>query len=354
MSASSSSEQGFPLFPAGMAAMGLLAVVLGRGLAHALPGTIVGYDAWVSLALTLGAFCAQFFAIVGATLAVRSALWLALQRPAPHNRSPHFWHTSVATAGKAGLGCCALFVCAVVFVAAQPRVVAFGPIALTLLSLSVAALLGVCASLALESRATRALSLIAVHGALACLIHTFARLTAYNASTEGHLLQYDFARVLSTCAQAAECLLLVLASVWLWRNGSTFARAATSVLVACAPAVAWSNADTGLRLALVRSLEQLCPHPDPFLPATLRLCIEFVIVALACGAVLNTKAPRSSRLVVCFTLLGRSSGDTPLGALLLLLASLSLLVQIALESTTVSPSSNDELRQPTTTSGVHV
>lgn len=354
MSASSSSEQGFPLFPAGLATLGLLAVGLGRGVSHALPGTIAGYDAWVSMTLTLGAFCAQFFAVVGATLAVRSALWLALQRETPNKTTTRFWQTSAARAGKAALGCCALFVCAVVFVAAQPRVVAFGPVALTLLSLSVAALLGISASLALEARATRALSLIAVHAALACLIHTFARLTAYTASVEGNLVQYDFARVLSTSAQATECLLVVLAGVWLWRNGSTFARAVTSVLVACAPAVAWGTADSGLRLALVRSLEQLCPHPDPFLPTSLRLCVEFVILALACGVALNSKAPRSSGLVVCFALLGRSSGDTPLGALLLLLASLSVLVQIALESTTVPLSPNDELRQPTTTSGVHV
>lgn len=335
----------------GLAALGWLAVVLGRGVAQALPGTIAGYDAWVSGSLTFGAFCSQFFAVVGATLAIRGALWFALQGHHPKQRSP-WWQKSGSVAGKLALGLCALFVAAVVFVAAQPRVVAFGPIALTLLSFSVSVLLGLCAVSALESRPTRALSLIAVNAAIAGLIYTLARLTAYQASNTGSMSQFEFARGLSTAAAAVEWLLLAVSALWLWRNSDSLTRAVASVPILCAPAVAWNTPEGGL-LAFVRSLEQLCPHPDPFLPLALRLSLELVVLALAFGAVITPKGPRLGGLVVCFALLGRSSGDTPLGALLLLLASLALLVLTTLEASPTRVSTpNSELSQPV--SSVHV
>jgi hypothetical protein len=354
LSTSSSSEQGFPLFPAGLAWLGLLSVLVGRGMAQALPGTIAGYDTWVSMCLTFGAFCSQLLAVVGATLAIRSALWLVLQPRHSERKHVPGWQKSFGVGAKALLGCCALFVSAVVFVAAQPRVIAFGPIALTLLSCCVSLLLGVSASMALESRATRAISLVAVHAALASLVHTLARLTAYQGSLEGSLGQFDFARGLSTGASIAEWLLVAVAGTWLWRNSDALARAVTSVLIVCAPAILWNPPHSGLRLALVRSVEQLCPHPDPFLPVSLRFTVELIIVALAFGAVVNNRGPRLGGLVVCFALLGRSSADTPLGALLLLLASLALLVMIALESSPLLSTSSDQPSQPPATTSVHV
>jgi hypothetical protein len=354
LSTASSSEPGSPLFPLGLTSVGLLAVVIGRALAQALPGSIAGYDGLVSLCLTFGAFCSQFFAVVGATLAIRAALWLALQNQPTLSGRAGWLRKVTSTAGKAALGCGALFVCAVVFVAAQPRVVTFGPVVLSLLSFGMAVLLGISASSALEPRNTRALSLIAAHAATAGLLHTLARLVAYQASTDGSLVQFEVARGLSTCAAIVECLLVAVSSVWLWRNSGSFTRALTSVLVLCAPAVTWNTPESGVRLALVRSIEQLCPHPDPFLPTALRLSLEVVVLALACGAVVNTKGPRMSGLVVCFALLGRSSGDTPLGALLLLLASLALLVLVALETSPVPSASTHAISQPPTTSSVHV
>lgn len=347
---SAPSEQGSTLLPPGLATLGLLAVVVGRAVGQALPGTIAGYDAWVSAVLTLGAFCSQFFAVVGATLAIRGALWVALQRPATRRSATSVWLKPVYLTGKVALSCCALFVAAVVFVAAQPRMVTFGPIALTLLSFSVAVLLGMSSTLALESRATRALSLVAVHAAVAGLLHTLARLTAYQASGNGDLGQFDFARGLSTAAAGVEWLLLIVCAVWLWRNSEPVTRAVTSALILCAPAVAWNTPEGGVRLAIVRSIEQLCPHPDPFLPLALRLSTEFAVLALACGAIINPKGPRLAGLIVCFALLGRSSGDTPLGALLLLLASLALLILMLLESSPVPSSSNNELSSPATSS----
>src|SRR5690606_13172862 len=116
-----SAERDLLFVPAGLGALALMAAFFGRGLSAALPGAVVGFDALVRGVLALGAFASQLFAIAGAPVSLRLALWLATHRGLPF-------------ALKAALAAASVCVCLVVFFSAQPRLFVVGPLVLGVVS----------------------------------------------------------------------------------------------------------------------------------------------------------------------------------------------------------------------------
>lgn len=304
------SDRDFLFVPAGLGLLAVAAVFLGRGLAIALPGTVVGLDGIVNLVLTLGAFTSQLFAIAGATVSLRIALWLSTHRGLP-------W------AVKAWQGATSLFVCLVVFFSAQPRLFIVGPLVLGLLSLASGSLLILAGQLSMRSE-TR-ISMLATLGGFTTLVHTGARLVALDASSTGDGLQFDAARVVATLGTALDLVFVVSAAIWLWFNTQPTTRAWGSIVVACLPAVFVGSPVSGPRYVAQRTADALTSHPDPFLPLFVQWGLECGALTLAALCVLERNPARSARLAIAFALLGRTTSDRPLGALLLLLSALCLL-----------------------------
>lgn len=309
---SSAPDRDFLFVPAGLGLLALGAVFLGRGLATALPGTVVGFDNAVNLVLATGAFASQLFAIAGAVVSLRLALWLST-------------HRGLAGVMKAWLGASCLFVCLVVFFSAQPRLFNVGPLVLGLLSLASGGLLLLTGQWAVGRPHTRWLPTLLSLGALTALCHTAARLTALAASTAGNGLQFDISRAVATMGTVLDAAFVVYSAAWLWFNSHVVSRATGSVLLACIPAVFVGDPQSGPRYVAQRTADALTSHPDPFFPLFVQWGLECSALTLAAVAVLDPSPGRAARLAVAFTLLGRTTSDRPLGALLLVLGALCLL-----------------------------
>lgn len=301
------------LVPTGLSVLGLLAVYVGRGLSQALPGTLSGMDRVVSAMLFAGSFVTQLFAIVGATIGLRWALSLGGQLRLP-------------PALRAGAVLVALSVCLIVFFAAQPRQYALGQLILGGVGAAASILLAVAAIRGALHKATRALGLIAAVCAAAALLHLGARSLARSASSVADIERFELAQAIATMGFALEVGAAVLAGVWLWRNTGVVTRASASVLFACVPAVLLGDASQGFRLAVVRTLERLTAHPDPLLPTSVVLALHLAIMVLLIAALASSRRTGLGTVILAFVLLGRSSPDAPVGALLLTLGALSLLM----------------------------
>ncbi len=312
LGALTTSERETLFVPAGLGLLAVIAVFLGRGLAAALPGAVVGLDAVVNLVLTFGAFTSQLFAIAGATVSLRLALWLSTHRGL---------HWGV----KGWLGTTSLFVCLVVFFAAQPRLFIVGPLVLGLLSFASGGLLILSGQLSMRFSETRTISRLATLAGFTTLFHTGARLVALDASSTGDGIQFDVARAVATFGATLDLVFVVGAAVWLWFNTRATTRAWGSVVLACLPALFVGSPASGPRYVAQRTADAMTSHPDPFLPLFVQWGLECGALTLAALCVLERSQARSARLAVAFALLGRTTSDRPLGALLLLLSALCLL-----------------------------
>ena len=138
-------------------------------------------------------------------------------------------------------------------------------------------------------------------------------------------MQFEVARALASLAFLAEVAAVALAAVWVWRRLSPVQRGVGAVLMACVPALLTSQPATGFRLAVKRALEQLSVHPDPLVPLVLPVALHLAVLVLVTLSVC-TRTGQACAAIIGLALLGRSSGDAPLGALLLSLSALILLL----------------------------
>lgn len=311
-----SSERDVLFLPAGLGALALLAALLGRGLSIALPGAVVGFDTAVNTVLTLGAFTSQLFAIAGAVVSMRLALWLATHRGLPFSL-------------KTSLAAASLFVCLVVFFSAQPRLFIVGPLVLGLCSFGSAGLLLWSALVGAIERGARAVSIIGWLAALTAVFHTAARLLALVASNGGDGLQYDVARALATLGSCLDAALLSMAGLWLWPRVHAATKAWSAVALACIPAMFIGTPHSGPRYLLQRMADALTSHPDPFLPLFVQWGLELTALTLSVVCLTDRGPSRLTRLTLAFALLGRTTSDRPLGALLLVLSALCILLPLA-------------------------
>lgn len=302
--------------PVGLGALALLATLLGRGLAVAVPGAISGFDRLVNAIITAGAFCSQLFAIAGAIVSLRLALGLTTHPALP------FWR-------KATFAGSSVFVCLVVFFSAQPRLFLVGPLVLTLVSFIGCGLLLYAAGRAALDSSTRALSVLATLAGLTAAVHTAARLVALDASSGGDGLQYDIARAIATVASALDLALVVASGLWLWLRVQPHTKAWSVVALACIPALFIGSPERGPRYLLQRMADALTSHPDPFLPLFAQWGLESFALTLSAACLADSRPPRLERLALAFALLGRTTSDRPLGALLLILSAFCILLPMA-------------------------
>jgi hypothetical protein len=308
-------------FPRPVVALALLAVIVGRGLGQALPGSLTGIDSMIGVVETAAALLTQ----LSATLLMAQALRTALLLLFTSNGNP-LW--------KVVLGSTTLLMALTTLFAA---LLSHNQLAPQWTALSATMVLGTLAysgALALQDRERRGLGLIVLGVACTGLLHTLARVVALVAASRASGEGFDLARGLTTMAFSFESVCLGASFIWLLRPQVSWLKTAIGVVgVLTVLGALFALRPDGWGFVAGRTLEQLSAHPDPFLPNVVRYTFELwgLLAALGC-LVLPKRAPQLL-MALGLCLLGRSSADVPIGAVFLLNGALALQLGRNTEST---------------------
>lgn len=291
----------------------LVATVLGRGLAPALPGSTAGIGPLIVGVEQVGAFASQFMAVMGVATCVRLLLATI------ECRSYLFRPVAIVTCAAA----------LPIIISASSRHLA-PPWLVALMALSAA--LALVASLpVLRAEHSRAAGLVLLTVTSGSIVSAAGRIIAIYASHHVHASLFSLARGIATAGLLLDTISVVLVAFWLgrrWRYGGGLVVA----LWGAAALTVWSGMqpDGAASLVVERALTALTAHPDPFIGSGFRYFVE--LCAILFGAVtLWFQAPTAMGAALCFALLARVSGDVPLCALMLILAALSA-VRASLQS----------------------
>lgn len=298
-------------------ALASLAVLIGRGLSQALPGSITGLGEVIDRVSLAGAVLTQLGAALLSALALRSATLLLFTRPG---------HAALRFVSATAT----IVIVLMTLLAALLSHNQLAPHWSMLSAVVVAGTLSWSGASSLKSLEARAVGLIAMLAAIAATVHTLARIQALIAAQRASTMAFGVARGMATAGFVLELLCVAGACGWLLFPRNTWLRASAGVLLALAPAVALgASKDGSFALVTERLLAQLSAHPDPLVPELLRHTLE--LWGLAAVALCVVARVRSAELmfVLGLCLLGRASADIPLGALFLLNAALALQLHTA-------------------------
>jgi hypothetical protein len=287
----------------------LLATLVARALAPALPGSNVGIGRLILGVDQLAAFLSQFVVIVGAATSVRLLMRSMIER-----RLSYFQRLVSVVLSAAAIP--------IVLSAANRQIEPVWLMALVGLSASVVL---VSVVPALRRPDARAAALVLGMATLASLVWASARVMALEASNIAYASLFEVAQGVASMGLLLDTASTVFAAFWLGRQ-----RREGLWLVLGAAALAmlgvWAAASDGggapWQVVMARSLAALAPHPDPFVSTALRYFVEAWAVLLA-GVALWTQRRTQLGPTLAFALLARASGDVPICALMLLLAALS-------------------------------
>jgi hypothetical protein len=293
----------------------LLATVLGRGLAPALPGSTAGIGQLIIGVEQLGAFASQFMVVMGVATAIR--LLLATL----DCRSYLFRPVAI-------ISCAAALP---VIISASSRHLA--PAWLMALMALSAGLALVSSLPALRTTHTRVVGLVLLMVTCGSIVSAAGRIIAIYASQQAHAGLFSVARSIATAGLALDALSVALVGIWLARR-RRYGVLLVAGLIGVAALVAWSglaSEETGAwPLVVGRALTALTAHPDPYIGSGLRYSIEICAIAFA-AVVLWFQWPIGVGAALSLALLARVSGDVPLCALMLILAALAA-VRASIES----------------------
>jgi hypothetical protein len=295
------------LIVVGLAA--LVASVVGRAVAPALPGSSAGIGPLISSVEQLAGFATQFMAVMGVSTCVRLLL-STLDSPSRSFRSIAVLSSAAALP--------------IVISASSRHLSTAWLIALVALS----AALGIAAARpALRSAQSRAAGLILLTVTLGSLVSAFGRVLALYASQQVEAELFGLARGIATAGLLLDVLSVLLAAAWVarrWRFGAGLVAglASLAALVVWVGSLGVDAADgVGWGRFTARALLSLTAHPDPFVDSGLRYFVEIYALLVASVALWPRRPPGVGE-AVCFALLARVSGDVPSCALMLMLASL--------------------------------
>ncbi len=306
----------------------IFAVVFGRALGTALPGSRSGLDKILQANWLVGAFCTQLLAVLLVVVVGRlaSALWVDGRFSVSHR--------IIMTLAAATV---------IVLVIAASSDVLLGPY-----TPEVSLVLGIAgtlvamraASISLKPTDLRASGIVLLLVATASMAQVSARLLALQAGDAALLTQYNVARWLASLATLLDALALILTAVWLallWTGGryAVVATLVSSVFLGQL-SLRGSRPSAGLaEVLLSRSLAQLHREPSSFFPRLVQNTQELFAILIV-GVLLwqPRRVLPEQRLALAMVLLARSSPDIPLccGLLVAGALGLSLLTADAQES----------------------
>ncbi len=299
-------------YPRLVVVLALIAVVVGRGLAQALPGTTTGIDELIHQVGLVGAIATQLCAALLAALAMRNVTLLLFTR-----------------AGQPLLKMVSGLTTAVVVVmtlfAALLSHNQLSPQWSMLSAAIVAATLIWAAATTLHDADKRAVGLICIGAALAALVHTLARIQALIAAERASSLGFAAARWIATLGFVFEFTCVAGVFIWMLWPRNTTVRALGATIIAVAPAVALGGLrESGAGLMVGRTLQRLSAHPDPMMPRLLRDSLEVAALGAVLLCVVSNARKGPLLMITALCLLGRASADIPLGAVFLLNGALAL------------------------------
>lgn len=295
-----------------VAALVLIASLVGKLLAPALPGVRAHFERWISLTETTAAVTSQGALVAGA---VATGILLITTLRISSLSVFHRLTTAVLGAG----------VLTVLASAYQYRIRAE-----SLLLVAIAtSLLGVWAShRAAENPQTRGAALVVLAASLSSIIQVVGRALAGYASDNALPSLFDGARSLATLGLAVDVLALTIACLWLAlpsprRGAVPLALAALAATVVILASLSGSKPDASLfEVISSRVTAQLATHPAPWLPGALRAWVVLFGFGVVGAVLLSPGWRRLTAVVIALALLARGAADTPIYALSLLLAAL--------------------------------
>ncbi|MBN1610891.1 MAG: hypothetical protein JW940_29945 [Polyangiaceae bacterium] len=295
-----------------LAGLGVLAVVLAKGLAPALRGWKSGIGSWIARADNLAALISQLLIVCAVMACFRLLLATLRERKLPALQR---LVTVPAAAGVLTLA-----------VAASkadltPKLTLTIGCASSLVTL-------ISGFRALHLPRTRALGLVLGMVGTASMIQTAVRAVALEASDRALADLFDTARALATLGFVLFVVAVAVVVAWLLAGMRYSAIAAGAALLTCA-LLAWladagsRYGATGMSYLFGRTLMELSRPPSPLIAPLVRNWVLLVSLAAASAAVLW---PGRDRLVQACLALGVLTGveaDIPVLGLLLVLAALS-------------------------------
>jgi hypothetical protein len=305
-----------------LAMLALGAVLTGRALAPALPGSQAGIDAWIAIAERTGAVLTQTLALLGTAACVRLTVTTLA-----HGGLSLVYRLLIVPAAAA--------VVTLVLGAASRRL---DPGFAAVLGLASAALALAATPSALASPATRAVGLALGCGGLGALMHLAARTLGLRASEQALASIFATARGVATAGFLLDAAGLAIGVVWLaGRAGSRVAAPllAAGALVATSGALGWAALGGSLdgartwQVVAGRALGEMTPHPAPLVLPLLRYAMEVAALLIAACAPFLRRADAPVGSVLALVLLARASTDVPACALLLAVAALLLPLRAA-------------------------
>jgi hypothetical protein len=300
----------------------LLATIVGRGIAPAIPGLAVGIAPFITLSGRVAAFLSQLVAAGGVAAAIRLAGG-ALRLP-----KLDLGYRLVALPGSA-------IVIALVM-AAWARPLAPELCRMMALAAIAASLSGALASL--RARETRASGLVLGAAGLSGLAHLLARELMSRAAEHLDLASKHWLIAVATLALLLDLVTLGLSLTYLGHGKlRKVAIAAALVLVpALALGVFASHGSTPgasvLRVLAERALGQLSRAQSTAVPGALRFSVTAALLFAAGACVAKPGERARANVVLSLSLLSLGATDMPLPALWLVVAALLSPKQVAQQS----------------------
>ena len=297
----------------------LLATIVGRGIAPAIPGLAVGIAPFITLSGRVAAFLSQLVAAGGVAAAIRLAGG-ALRLP-----KLDLGYRLIALPGSA------IVVALVMAAWARPlapelcRMMAFAAIA--------ASLAGALASV--RVRETRASGLVLGTAGLSGLTHLLARELMSRAAEHLDISLKPWVIALSTLATVLDLVTLGLSLTYLGHGKPR--KIATAAALIFVPALALgmfaahgtAPGASVLRVLTERALGQLSRAQTTFVPGALRFTITTALLLTAGVCVARPRDRDRAGVVLSMSLLSLGATDMPLPALWLVVAALLSPKQVA-------------------------
>ncbi len=294
-----------------LAVLAVVASVVGRALAPALPGSLTGISGWIRGLNWLSSFLAQLFAFGGILLAVR----LVSNAIRAADQDLLFRMAALPVTVVVGF-----------LVMTRMRLDYSEPRSSLALALASAGLALAAAPRLVQVARTRAQGLALLVSGLSGLLHATGRGLALQANLEALPDRYALARAVETAAFAIGVLLVALGAAWLFGKSRAGVLKLLGLLgavaIVCHAAVVGSGQDAALWQVLAsRSLGYLLRDPAPFVPDFIRGGQILLQFALSFWIALD-KRTSTAPAVICLCLISTGATDIPLLALALTLAAL--------------------------------
>lgn len=295
-----------------VAALALLATVIARGLAPALPGSAAGISGWIRASGTTAMLLSQLLVVSGALVVFR-----LLIRTLRKSELGVFYRLLAVPLGAAAL--------TIIMAAAEGPtrpVMALG-LAVVTATVAIAATFPT-----LSTPRTRAAGFVLGAVGVGSFVHVLSRVLAIRASEQALASLFTMSQSVATLSFVLDVASIVLVAVWLGARNRSRAAVIAVVLVGVSSAVAWgamrgSSYDASLWEVLAsRSLAELTRHPAPLVLAPLQYSVEVLALLTAGVALVVPKRNLPIQALVALALLARVSTDIPLCALCLVMAAL--------------------------------